>query len=99
LNPGRNGTSRVTVVSGAVEGRVRNFMLSVHDRSLSLSPHPIAAVIDGPLARKFGLHDDVSIFAYLVEPCLATGQKASVVAGMEGGRNVDLRGIAPAECS
>lgn len=98
LNPGRNGTSKATVFSGAVEGRVRNLTLSVPDRSLVPRPRPIAGVIGGPLARKFGLREDVSIFAYLIEPCLATGEKASVVAGMEGGRKVYLRGNAPAEC-
>lgn len=98
LNPGRNGTSKVTVVSGAVEGRVRNLTLSVPDRSPVPTPRPIAAVIGGRLAGKFGLHEDVSIFAYLIEPCLATGEKASVVAGMEGGRKVYLRGNALAEC-
>lgn len=98
LNPGRNGTSEVTVVSGAIEGRVRNLTLSVTDRSLVPEPHPIVAVIGGALARKFGLREDVSIFAYLLEPCLATGQKVSVVAGMEGGRKVNLGGNALAEC-
>jgi hypothetical protein len=98
LNPGRNGTSKVTVVSGAVEGRIRNLTLSVADRSLVPGPHPIVAVIGGALARKFGLREDVSIFAYLIEPCLAAGQKVSVVAGMEGGRKVNLGGNALAEC-
>lgn len=98
LNPGRNGVSKVTVVSGAVEGQVRNLTLLVADHSLTLGPRPIAAVIGGALARKFGLREDVSIFAYLIEPCLATGQKVSVVAGMEGGRKVYLRGNALAEC-
>lgn len=98
LNPGRNGTSKVTVVSGVVEGRVRKLTLFAPDRSVSPNPQPIAAVMDGPVARKFGLRNDVSIFAYLVEPCFASGEQASVVAGMEGGRNVYLRGTAPAEC-
>jgi hypothetical protein len=98
LNPGRNGTSKVTVVSGAVEGRVRNLTLSVADRSLVPGPHPIVADIGGALARKFGLREDVSIFAYLLEPCLAAGQKVSVVADMEGGRKVKLGGNALAEC-
>lgn len=31
------------------------------------------------------MQGELSIFAYLVEPCLAAGQKASVVAGMGGG--------------
>jgi hypothetical protein len=54
--------------------------------------------MSGALARKFGLRRDVSIFAYLVEPCLTAGQEVSVVAGMEGGRKVYLRGSAIAEC-
>jgi len=98
LNPGRNGVSKVTVVSGAVEGKVRNLTLSVADRSIAPGPRPIAAVMSGALARKFGLRGDVSIFAYLVEPCLAAGQEVSVVAGMEAGRKVYLRGSALAEC-
>jgi hypothetical protein len=98
LNPGRNGSSKVTVVSGAVQGKVRRLTLSVADRSLVPGPRPIAAVIGGSLARKFGLREDVSIFAYLIEPCLAAGKKVSVVAGMEGGRKVYLRGNALAEC-
>jgi hypothetical protein len=100
LVPGRNQTViKVTVVSGAVEGRVRNLTLSVADRSLVPGPRPIVAVMSGPLARKFGLHGDVSIFAYLVEPCLTAGQEVSVVAGMEGGRKVHLRGTGLAECA
>lgn len=98
LNLGRNGTSKVTVVSGAVEGRIRKLTLSAPGRSLAPSPRPIAGVIGGPLAKKFGLREAVSIFAYLLEPCLAAEEKASVAAGMEGGRKVYLRGIAPAEC-
>lgn len=98
LNPGRNGVSKVTVVSGAVEGRVENLTLSVADRSLAPGPRPIVAVMSGALARKFGLRRDVSIFAYLVEPCLTAGQEVSVAAGMEGGRKVHLRGIGLAEC-
>ena len=98
LNPGRNGVSNVTVVSGAVEGRVSNLTLSLADRSLVPGPHPIVAVIDGALARKFGLREDVSIFAYLIDPCLAAGQKVSIVAGMEGDRKVNLDGNALAEC-
>jgi hypothetical protein len=98
LNPGRNGVSKVTVVSGAVQGQARNLTLSVADRSHIPGPRPIAAVIGGALARKFGLRKDVSVFAYLVEPCLAAGQEVSVVAGMEGGRKVYLRGIGLAEC-
>jgi hypothetical protein len=54
--------------------------------------------MSGVLARKFGLHGDVSVFAYLVEPCVAAGQQVSVVAGMEGGGKVYLRGNALAEC-
>jgi hypothetical protein len=54
--------------------------------------------MSGTLARKFGLGRDVSLFAYLVEPCLTAGQEVSVVAGMEGGRKVYLRGSALAEC-
>lgn len=98
LNPGRNGGSKVTVVSGAVEGRVRNLTLSVADRSLEPGPRPIVAVMSGSLARKFGLREDVSIFAYLVKPCLTAGQEVSIVAGMEGGRKVKLGGNALAEC-
>lgn len=98
LNPGRNGVSKVTVVSGAVQGQARNLTLSVADRNLIPGPRPIAAVMGGALGRKFRLHEDVSIFAYLIEPCLAAGQKVSVVAGMEGGRKVHLRGNALAEC-
>lgn len=98
LNPGRNGVSPVTVVSGAAEGRVENLTLSVADRSLEPGPRPIVAVMSGTLARKFGLHGDLSIFAYLVEPCLSAGQKVSVVAGMKGGRKVYLSGAAPSEC-
>ena len=94
LNPGRNGVSPVTVVSGAVEGKVENLTLSVADRSFVPGPRPIAAVMSGTLARKFGLRGDVSIFAYLVEPCVTAGQKVSVVAGMEGGRRVYLSGTA-----
>jgi len=98
LISGRNGISKVTVVSGAVEGRAENLTLSVANRSLVPGPRPIVAVMSGDLARKFGLHRDVSIFAYLVEPCLAAGQDVSVVAGMEGGRRVYLRGTGLAEC-
>jgi hypothetical protein len=98
LNPGRNGVSKVTVVSGAVEGRVENLRLSSPDRSLVPGPRPIVAVMSGTLARKFGLRRDLSIFAYLVEPCLTAGQKVAVVAAMEGGRRAYLRGTAPAEC-
>jgi hypothetical protein len=98
LNPGRNGTSNVTVVSGAVEGRVRNLTLSVADRSLVPEPRPIAAVIGGALARKFGLREGVSIFAYLIKPCLAAGQEVSVVAHMDGERKVSLSGSGLAEC-
>ena len=98
LNPGRNGVSKVTVVSGAVEGMLRSLKLSVSDRSLVPEPHPIVAVIGGALAEKFGLRGDASIFAYLLEPCLAAGQKVSIVAGMEGGRQVNLSGNALAEC-
>jgi hypothetical protein len=98
LNPGRNGVSPVTVVSGAAEGRVENLTLSVTDRSLEPGPRPIVAVMSGTLARRFGLHGDLSIFAYLVEPCLSAGQKVSVVAGMEGGRRVSLHGVGLAEC-
>jgi hypothetical protein len=97
-NPVRDGASKVTVVSGAVDGSLRNLMLSVASRSLVPKLRPIAAVMSGNLARRFGLGGDVSIFAYLVEPCLTEGQKISVVAGMEGGRSVDLRGSALAEC-
>ena len=98
LNPGRNGVSKVTVVSGAVEGRVENLTLSIADRSLTPGARPIAAVMSGTLARRFGLRGDISIFAYLVEPCVTAGEKVSVVAGMEGGRKVNLSGAAPAEC-
>lgn len=98
LNPGRNGVSRVTVVSGAIEGKVKDLTLSVADRSLAPGLRPIAAVMSGTLARKFRLRRDVSIFAYLVEPCLTAGQEVSVVAGMEGGRKVYLHGTALAEC-
>lgn len=98
LNPGRNGVSKVTVVSGAVEGRVKNLSLSVADQGLAPGLRPIVAVMSGTLARKFGLGRDVSIFAYLVEPCLTTGENVSVVAGMQGGRKVKLGGTAPAEC-
>ena len=98
LNPGRNGVSKVTVVSGAVTGRVRNLTLSAADRSLEPGPRPIVGVIGGSLARKFELDGDVSIFAYLVKPCLATGQEVSLVAGMEDGSKVDLGGNALAEC-
>ena len=98
LAPGRNGVIKVTVVSGAVQGKVRNLTLSVADRSLDPGLRPIVAVMSGALARKFGLREDVSIFAYLVKPCLTAGQRVSVVAGMEGGRNVYLRGNALAEC-
>lgn len=56
------------------------------------------AVMSGSLARKFGLRREISIFAYLVKPCLTAGQKVSVVAGMEGGRRVNLGGNALAEC-
>jgi hypothetical protein len=98
LNPGRSGVSKVTVVSGAVQGRVRNLTLSVAGRSLAPGPRPIVAVMSGALARKFGLRRDVSVFAYLVEPCLTAAQEVSVSAGMEGGRRVYLRGSALAEC-
>ena len=98
LNPGRNGVSKVTVVSGAVDGRVEDLTLSVADHGLVPGPRPIVAVVSGTLARKFGLRRDVSIFAYLVEPCLTAGQKVSIIAGMEGGRRAYLRGTAPAEC-
>jgi hypothetical protein len=98
LNPGQNETSKVTVVSGVIGKRVRNLTLLIPGRSLSPRPRPIAAVIDGSLARKFGLREVVSVFAYLIEPCLTASETASVVAGIEGGRNVHLRGVAPAEC-
>lgn len=98
LNPGRNGVSDVTVVSGAVQGRVRNLTLSVAGHGLAPAPQPIVAVVSGALAGKFGLRTDVSIVAYLVRPCLTSGQKVSVVAGMEGERSVRLRGTALAEC-
>jgi hypothetical protein len=99
LNPGRNGVSKVTVVSGAIEGTVRNLTLSVTDRSLAPGPRPIVAVMSGALARKFGLRRDVSIFTYLVKPCLTAGQEVSVIADMEGDRKVHLRGAALAECA
>lgn len=98
LVPGRNGVIKVTVVSGAVQGKVRNLTLSVADHSLEPGPRPIVAVMSGSLARKFGLRGDVSIFAYLVKPCLTAGQKVSIIAGMQGGQKVHLRGVAPAEC-
>jgi hypothetical protein len=81
-----------------MDGTVENLTMSVADRSLVPGPRPIVAVMSGALARKFGLHRDISIFAYLVEPCLGAGQKVSVVAGMEGGRRVSLRGSGLAEC-
>ncbi len=99
LNPGRNGVSAVTVVSGAVQGRVEGLTLSVAGRSLVPEPRPIVAVMSGALARKFGLRQDLSVFSYLVEPCLVAGEEVSIIAGMEGGRKVYLRGTAPAECS
>jgi hypothetical protein len=77
---------------------LRSLKLSVSDRSLVPELHPIVAVIGGALAEKFGLRGDTSIFAYLLEPCLAAGQKVSIVAGMEGGHQVNLRGNALAEC-
>lgn len=98
LNPGRNGVSKITVVSGAAEGRVENLTLSVADHGLVPEPRPLAAVIGGALARKFGLRSEVSIFAYLVEPCLTAGQNVSVVGGMEGERRVHLYGTALAQC-
>lgn len=98
LNPGRNGVSKVTVVSGAVQGRLRNLTLSVAGHSRAPGPRPIVAVMSGALARKFGLRRDVTVFAYLVKPCLAAGQEVSAVAGMDGGRKVYLRGTALAEC-
>jgi ribosomal 30S subunit maturation factor RimM len=54
--------------------------------------------MSGTLARKFGLHGEVSVFAYLDEPCLTAGQGVAVVAGIEGGRKVYLHGTALAEC-
>jgi hypothetical protein len=86
------------VVSGAVDGRVRNLTLSLADRRPAPRSRPIVAVMSGALARKFGLPEDVSIFAYLVEPCLTAGQQISVAVGMEGGRKADLHGAAFAEC-
>ena len=98
LNPGRSGVSKVTVVSGAVQGKVRDLTLSVADQNLVPGPRPIVALMSGTLARKFGLRRAVSLFTYLIEPCVTAGKKVSVVAGMEGGRNVYLRGTALAEC-
>ena len=98
LNPAHNGVSETTVVSGAVEGRMKTLMLSLAGRRSVHGLRPMVGVISGGLAKKFRLRRDVSIFAYLVEPCLTAGQRLSVVAGMEKGRSVDLSGTAFAEC-